>query len=64
MADPVALPVAANLRRRGNTYKAMLADTRDFLEGLAGSFPGDERGAIFAQIEAIDEVLTGDTKPA
>lgn len=48
-------------RERGNTFKAMLDDTAEFLEGLKGA-DEVERAHIKAQAEAVREVLTSDGK--
>lgn len=48
-------------RERGNTFKAMLDDTAEFLERLKGA-DEVERAYIKAQAEAVREVLTSDGK--
>lgn len=48
-------------RERGNTFKEMLDDTAEFLEGLKGA-DEVERAYIKAQAEAVREVLTSDGK--
>jgi hypothetical protein len=57
------LHTAASIRRPGNTFKAMLADTRDLLRGLNYATPEDKHAAEL-QIEAIDEVLTNGDRSA
>lgn len=56
------LHTAASIRRKGNTFKAMLEDTRDLLRGLNYATPEDKHAAQL-QIEAIDEVLTDGARP-
>lgn len=63
MSTVVALDTAKNIRAKGNTLRAMLEDTRDLLETLKYASEEDEEAAKF-QIEAINDVLTSDTKPA
>jgi hypothetical protein len=53
---------ADSLRRRGNSFKAILEDTRDLLEVLGYRTEEDAKAAKF-QIEAINQVLTADSKP-
>jgi hypothetical protein len=50
---------AASIRQEGNTYRALLQDTRDLLAMLKYATPKDEQAAQ-VQIEAIDELLTDD----
>lgn len=45
--------------RETNTYRAMLRDTLDFLDGLVGASEL-ERHAIITQSVAIDHVLKGE----
>lgn len=51
------LHTAASIRRRGNTFRAMLEDTRDLLESLEYATEEDHEAAR-AQIEAINQLLT------
>jgi hypothetical protein len=57
------LHTAASIRGEGNTYRALLQDTRDLLAMLKYATPKDEAAAQ-VQIEAIDEVLTDGVRPA
>lgn len=56
-----SMTVVSRQRQRGNTFKAMLEDTAEFLEALRGS-DDVERASITAQAEAVREVLTSDGK--
>lgn len=47
-----------SFKTEGNTYKAMLTDTLDFLESL--TVPASQKVALEAQIEAIRRVLTSE----
>lgn len=52
-----SLHSAASLRQRGNSFRAILEDTRDLLEILHYA-TADDAAAAKIQVEAINEVLT------
>lgn len=53
---------AADLRQRGNTYKAMLEDTLELLEDIVAAQPPAYRVSVKTQIEAIKQLLTDGAK--
>jgi|GEM_PF-4248127 len=57
----IPLHSAESIRRHGNTYRAMLEDTRDLL-GMLRYESDEDKKAADIQIEAINQVLTGDLK--
>jgi hypothetical protein len=63
MNDVTVLPTAEGLRKETNTYRAMLEDTRELLGALSYKTDIDKHAAE-VQIEAINQVLTDDSKPA
>lgn len=59
MSEVATLHSAADLRRRGNTFRAMLQDDLGAFELLRDLTRDDQAlSVINAQIEAINEVLT------